>query len=178
VTGNVTLGGNVLTTAGSGSTTLAGVISGSGGFVKSGPGTVLLSGQNTFTGGVTISGGILRAGAVSNKETLGPDTNVLTFNGSGGTLQLFSSVNSSKRGVVLSRAGTIDTGGFTLVQQGAVSGTASLTKTGSGTLTLAGMNTFTGTTFVQGARSCSRADRPSRTRGPSCSPTAPASGSS
>jgi fibronectin-binding autotransporter adhesin len=150
VTGNVALAGHLLTVAGSGTTTLAGVVSGSGGFAKSGLGTAILSGQNTFTGGVTISQGVLQAGATSNKETLGPDSNVLTFTGSGGTLQLFSGLNSSKRSIVLTQAGTIDTNGFTLVQQGVVSGTGQLTKTGSGTLTLAAANTSTGTTAVQG----------------------------
>ncbi|MDD4872345.1 MAG: autotransporter-associated beta strand repeat-containing protein, partial [Kiritimatiellae bacterium] len=41
--------------------TLSGVISGTGAIVKANSGTLILSGNNTYSGGTTINGGILRA---------------------------------------------------------------------------------------------------------------------
>ena len=61
VSGNVANGGYALTLAGSGNTTLSGLLSGSGGLVQSGPGLLLLSGSaaNSYTGATQVSGGAL-----------------------------------------------------------------------------------------------------------------------
>ena len=48
-----------------------------GGLIKTGAGTMMLSGANTFTGGVTISGGILKAGSTT---ALGDSGNTITIN--------------------------------------------------------------------------------------------------
>ena len=61
--GGVTLGSGTLTTGGNhASTTLAGIISGSGGLTKSGTGTFTLSGANTYTGATAINAGTLKLG--------------------------------------------------------------------------------------------------------------------
>ncbi|MGR6022074.1 autotransporter-associated beta strand repeat-containing protein, partial [Salmonella enterica] len=93
-------------------------ISGSGQVVKSGDKTLTLSGANSYTGGTTISGGTLVA---SNVEALG--TGDVTDNA---TLAL--------------NAG----GDFT----NNIGGTGRVEKSGDGTLTLSGSNTYTGGTLI------------------------------
>ena len=65
VSGSIANGGFLLTLAGSGNTTISGVLSGSGGLTKSGAGTLTLSGNNTYSGGTTVSGGTLQANSSS-----------------------------------------------------------------------------------------------------------------
>ena len=85
-------GVNVEVTGSSDILTNAGVLTGAGGLVKSGPGTLALSSANDYTGGVIISNGVLamasqaanNAGATSG---LGSTNNTVTFRG--GTLQIF-----------------------------------------------------------------------------------------
>jgi autotransporter-associated beta strand protein len=129
---------------------------------------VLLSGANTFTGGVTLQSGPLRVG---NNSALGTGTLTIL----GGTLASSSSVARSLTNPVvvagnfiLGQASTV-TGPITLsgpmtlgaatrmitvsntgpnVISGAISGGASLTKAGPGALTLSGANTYTGPTVV------------------------------
>jgi len=62
-------------------TTFSGVISGSGSLVKTGPATLILSGTNIYTGGTTVSAGIL---AITSASAL-PDGHRLIV-GAGGTL--------------------------------------------------------------------------------------------
>jgi autotransporter-associated beta strand protein len=117
--GDVEIGsGLALTTINNNSTTFSGVISGDAAFTKSGTGTMILSGANTYTGGTTISGGTLQVGAGGSSGSIVGDVS------NGATL-------------AFDRAGTYDFGGV-------ISGTGSVIKRGSGTLTLSGDNTFLG----------------------------------
>jgi autotransporter-associated beta strand protein len=60
ISGNIANDGNTLTLAGSGATTISGVIGGgSGGVVMAGSGLVVLAASNTYTGATTVSGGTL-----------------------------------------------------------------------------------------------------------------------
>jgi autotransporter-associated beta strand protein len=108
--GKVQLGNYTLTAGGDNtSTTLSGVISGSGSLVKQGGGTLSLAGANTFTGASTVLGGTLEV----NGSTAGATT-----------------VGS---GAVLSGSGAL--GGDVLVQSG---GTFSPGASGPGDLTVNG----------------------------------------
>lgn len=113
--------------------TIAGNINGGGNLAKVGPGTLVLTGANTYTGTTTINAGTLNAAA---PNALGSTTSVSV--NSGGTL-LFSNSGTTDRvndsaGVKLNANGSptvaIDTGG--LSEHGAANNDAGL-----GALTLA-----------------------------------------
>jgi outer membrane autotransporter protein len=103
-----------------GSGTYGGVMSGTGSLTKIDAGTLILTGANTYSGGTTVSGGILQG----NPQSL--QGNILN--------------NAS---VVFNQTGSGTYGG-------AMSGTGNLTLQGGGLLNLTGANSFTGGTTVTG----------------------------
>lgn len=80
---NVEIGGGAGTPGG---ITLTGILSGSGSFLKTGPGQLSLGGANTFDGGVTIRNGTINA--ITNNSALG--TGTLTLGGAGSTGATFT----------------------------------------------------------------------------------------
>jgi autotransporter-associated beta strand protein len=121
---------------------------GFGTFVKTGTSTWTLTG--TLTGTTTqstpwtIDQGTL---AVSSDANLGLPSGV-TFNG--GTLQFLAALSSSRTVTLNAGGGSFDTESNDVTLSGAIGGTGSLTKIGSGTLTLSGGNTYGGGTAVDG----------------------------
>ncbi len=99
-------------------TTFSGTISGTGSFTKQGTGTLTLTGGNTYSGGTTISSGILKG------STTGLQGNIAN----NGTLTFDQSNDGTYGGVI--------------------SGSGSVTKTGSGSLILTGRNTYSGGTTL------------------------------
>ncbi|HYZ45185.1 MAG TPA: autotransporter domain-containing protein, partial [Xanthobacteraceae bacterium] len=141
--GAVTLGAATLTTNGDGSdTTFSGTISGSGRLVKVGDGTLTLSGNNSYQGGTIVSAGTL---AVGSSRAIG--TGALTL-ADGTTLQAAANGLALANAVRLNGGVTVDTQSNTMTLSGPISGTGGLDKIGSGTLTLTGASTYTGTTNV------------------------------
>ncbi len=123
-------------------------ISGAGKVVKEGTGELTLVGNNTYEGGTTINAGTL---AVNADSKLGAVTGPLTFNG--GTLKFltgFDGIKASRNITLNSKGGTIDTNGISSTISQIMHGAGGLTKAGTGTLTLTGINTYTGLTTLNG----------------------------
>ncbi len=130
-------------------------ITGTGGVIVNGPGTVNFNSQNTYSGGNFLNGGTL---AITADNALGnaassPATNLtfnggtLAFNGAGITLGVNRSVS------ILAGGATFNLDGNTAIIAGSISGTVggSLTETGTGTLLLSSTtNTYNGNTVVAG----------------------------
>ena len=133
--------------------TIAGAVSGAGTLVKAGDGTlVLTNAANIYTGGTTINAGIL---SIADPAALGSAASILTINPTG-TLLATASFTTSRL-VTLGGTGTASSGGtfdvnsgMVETRTGVISGTGSLTKAGSGNLTLSATNTYTGDTYLNG----------------------------
>ena len=145
----VALGGSTLRVGDSGSTTFAGVLSGTGGLTKQGTGTLTLSGANTYSGATTVNTGTLALGAA---ERIRNQSAVTVAGGATFNLAGFAETVGSIGGAgdVTLGAGTLAAGGnnTSSVYSGVISGTGGLVKEGTGTLTLSGANTYTGATAV------------------------------
>ncbi|WP_294901555.1 autotransporter-associated beta strand repeat-containing protein, partial [Tatumella sp. UBA2305] len=138
----VALSGTGTIATGSNNETLSGVISGEGGLAKTGSGTLTLSGDNTYSGGTSLSAGEID---VSNNSALGTGSLAMT---DGTTLGFTTGDLNLANAVALSGTGTIATGSNNETLSGVISGDGTLAKTGSGTLTLSGDNTYSGGTSL------------------------------
>ena len=128
--------------------TIASSLTGSGGLYKSGAGSLLLSGTNSFSGATTIAGGTLTAAGGAAL----PDSAAVTVD-TGAAFQLAASETIgalSGAGNILLGANTLTVGGFAgTTITGSISGTGGkLVKTSSTTLTLAGSNDYSGGTDI------------------------------
>uniref|UniRef100_A6VVW9 Autotransporter-associated beta strand repeat protein n=1 Tax=Marinomonas sp. (strain MWYL1) TaxID=400668 RepID=A6VVW9_MARMS len=134
---------------------LSGAISGTGALIKEGAGTLSLSGINTYTGATTVSAGIL---TVSGGSAIS-DTSAVTV-ASGATFELSTDATETVgsiagAGNIVANGGTLTVGGdntsttFSGVISEGPSG-LTLNKVGSGTLTLSGSNSYSGSTTVLG----------------------------
>lgn len=126
--------------------TIDSVIRGTGGLNKGDLGTLILTGDNTYSGGTTITSGTLQ---VAGDNNLGAADTGITFNG--GTLKYGEAFDTARQVTLESGGGTFDTNGHNVSLLTEVEGNGQLTKTGKGSLTLTLDNTYTGgTTINQG----------------------------
>ncbi|MFC5453241.1 autotransporter-associated beta strand repeat-containing protein [Prosthecobacter fluviatilis] len=115
-----------LTGTNTGNNTLAAVIGDNGGatsLVKSGAGTWVLTGTNTYTGTTTVSGGVLQVGSGSTTGSLGS-------------------------GAVVNNASLVINRSDAITLANTISGSGSFNQAGSGTTTLSGTNSYTGATTI------------------------------
>ncbi|MGA2064655.1 MAG: autotransporter-associated beta strand repeat-containing protein [Thermoguttaceae bacterium] len=105
--------------------TFADDLSGGGGLVKLGAGTLTLAASNTYTGGTTILAGTLQLGDGATQ-------------------------NGSVQGNILNQSALAFANPSPQTYAGVISGSGSVTMTGPSTLTLAAGNTFTGGVTVNG----------------------------
>lgn len=118
-----------------------GNISGSGQLIKSGPGLLRLSGTNSYSGGSTISGPF----ALTSDANLGAVGGNLTLNSA--EVHALAPLNI-ERSVVFSGTNTLDTANHNVEISGFRSGGGSVSKFGSGILTLSGDSNATGDTRI------------------------------
>jgi autotransporter-associated beta strand protein len=120
-----------------------------------GASTLILSGTNTYTGATTVSAGTLKAGSTGAFST----SSAFTVNSTldlGGFNSLIASLSGSGSGIVTNSGGsaaTLTAGGDNtsttfagVIQDGA--STTALEKSGGGTMTLTGNNSYTGATTI------------------------------
>jgi fibronectin-binding autotransporter adhesin len=124
--------------------TLSEPITGSGSLTKQGSGTVTLAGANSYSGTTTIDNGTL---GIGTNTSLGSGN--LIFAGSNTTLQAAVNNLNISNPINLNIAGVIDSQGHTMTLSGPITGSGSLTKQGSGTVALAGANSYSGTTTIE-----------------------------
>jgi autotransporter-associated beta strand protein len=148
--GAIQLGVGSITTTGSITTNITASISGNGssGLTKAGAGTLILSGNNSYTGTTTLNTGTITIG---NANALGSTGNI-TFSGgslqygSGITQDISSRIRNSGSAIIIDTNNNNVTFGTALD----ASNTGGLTKQGTGTLILSVSNTISGPLQVTG----------------------------
>ncbi len=124
-------------------------LGGTAGINKTSAGTLVLAGDNAYTGGTRISVGVV---SVSKDANLGDSGGALTL--AGGTLLATSGFNTTRDVAIDQHGGTINVADVAtpLTLSGTVANVGGqngmLTKTGAGTLVLAANNSYSGGTAI------------------------------
>ncbi|RVI65210.1 autotransporter outer membrane beta-barrel domain-containing protein [Sinorhizobium meliloti] len=122
--------------------TVTSVLTGDSELVKTDLGTLVLTGNNTYTGGTSIRQGTLQ---FSSDANLGDASGGLTLDN--GTLRNTVTMSSARRVTLTAAGGTFETAAD-LTLSGVIGGPGGFTKTGSGALILSGNNAYAGSTTV------------------------------
>ncbi len=178
LSGNIANAGTSLTfDTNTGNITASGVISGAGNLIKSSSGTLTLgNAANTYTGSTSITGGMLSFGVIANGGTnsslgataaatpiaisgsgilsytggIASSNRQFSISGAGGTIQATTSGELTLSGAI-NNAGTaltFDTNTGNITASSLIGGAGNLIKSGTGTLTLSGANTYNGNTTI------------------------------
>lgn len=145
--GLVILGANTLAEGTANSTVFSGMITGTGGFIKQGTGTLKLTGTNNYTGNTELAQGTLE---LTNPNTIGSG-NSLIVTGIG-TLQLDNPMTIVQP-ITIDYAAQLTVNintPNTSTLSGNITGGGDLVKTGTATLILTGTNSYTGGTAILG----------------------------
>jgi len=133
-------------------------ITGTGALIKNGTGTATINTVNNYSGGTTVNAGTL---ALNGSGTLGSTSGGVTMGGGqldlGGTSQTVGAVtittpaasgDTIQNGTLTPTSLTASNSSGNAVVSASIAGSGGVTMNGAGTLTLAGANTYTGTTTV------------------------------
>jgi autotransporter-associated beta strand protein len=157
--GSVTLGSGTLTIGSPAGETASAVISGTGGIVKNGTGTWIISGANTYTGTTTVGAGTLKLGTATTIPASSP---VIIAGGSLDVNSLSPTITSlSGGGSIINNSGTLTVNGnlttassFTTYSCfSGVIAAGTLAKSGTHAMALRGANTFSTLTLNNGTLS-------------------------
>jgi outer membrane autotransporter protein len=111
---------------------------------KFGAGTLVLQAANTYSGGTSVTGGLINFSAANNFGS-----GQVTLNGGGLQWATGNTADVSGQLASLGSSGaTFDTNGNNVTFANPLGGTGGLTKAGIGTLTLSGANTYSGVTTI------------------------------
>ena len=111
-----------------------------------GTGVTVFAGTNTYTGGTSATGGLIKFTSLSNFGS-----GLITLDGGGLQWAPGATTDVSGRLAPIGAAGgTFDTNGNNVTLASALTGPGSLTKQGAGTLTLTAANTYAGGTIIGG----------------------------
>ncbi|OLI96098.1 autotransporter-associated beta strand repeat-containing protein [Xanthomonas oryzae] len=121
--------------------TLTGAISGAGSLIKNGTTTLSLTATNSYSGGTSLTAGTIAVGA---DNALGTGTLAVLGNSVLSNAVAVALANDIALGAALTVDNAAD-----MLASGAISGSGDLIKTGLGTLTLSGNNSYTGPLAIQ-----------------------------
>ncbi len=128
---------------------ISGVISGTTLLTKSGVGTLVLSGANTNTGGIDVDAGTLQLGAAGVLE----DTSTVDVTGTldlNGFSETIGSLSGTGTVELTDQMLTLGGDNSNTTYSGAINGTGSIVKEGTGTFSLSGAKTYSGGTTING----------------------------
>ncbi|MCE9586895.1 MAG: autotransporter-associated beta strand repeat-containing protein [Verrucomicrobia bacterium] len=129
--------------------TVNGAISGAGSLIQSGSGTLNLNASNSYSGGTTLNGGTVVAGnsASFGSGGISVASNAVIAAGAQG-LSITNTLN-----LTAGSTATIDSASNSMSISGAITGSGSLAKAGTGTLSISGNSpAFSGATAVNAGR--------------------------
>jgi autotransporter-associated beta strand protein len=133
--------------------TITALLGGTQGFIKSGAGAVTLNNpSNTLSGGISLAAGTLNFTSGSLGTNLVTFTANATLGWSAGNTQDISTQVKVEDGVTAALATGANSVIFGSAIQTGTTGNASITKTGAGTLTFTAVQSYTGTTRINGGR--------------------------
>ncbi len=111
---------------------------------KTGLGTLRLIENNTFTGGITLTGGFVE---INSAASLGSGSAAITF--AGGTLRTINAMTIARPITVGASGGTLNSNSQNLTLSGIISGSGNLLLNGGAITTLTAANTMSGTLTVK-----------------------------
>ena len=117
-------------------------------------GTLILTGNNSYAGGTTITGGFINFNSANSFGS-----GLITINGGGLQWATGNSADISAQLAAFGAGGaTFDTNGNNVTLAASLSGPGGLIKTGAGTMTLSGVNSYQGGTAINGGTVAVTAD--------------------
>ena len=143
------LGSGTIDVDGSSALTYNGIMSGSGSFAKTGAGTLILGASNTNTGITTVF-----AGTLDVKGALVNTADLVVAAGASYIVDRAAALNTitGSGTVVLATNLSLGGGNTNFAFDGSFTGSGTLTKVGSGSMTLNGANTYSGNTVLNASQ--------------------------